>query len=164
MLDLIHTYYRYTNWGNLKILETAARLSDEQYNQKCDVSFGSVHGILVHTIAVQWLWLRRWQGNSPNALPKPEEFAGLAALREYHSQIESETQAYLAALTETQVNAPLTYVNMKGREWTYPLWQLMLHQANHATQHRSEVAFITSQWAISPGGMDFLVFMDESWK
>lgn len=164
MLDIIKTTYQFNDWANQRILNTVERLTEEQYHQTCDVSLGSVHGILVHTIAVQWLWLRRWQGQAPTALPKPEEIANLAALREYQRTIESETQAYIAELTEEMAAAPLSYVNMKGREWTYPLWQLMYHQVNHATQHRSEVAFITSQWGISPGGMDFLVYMDETWK
>lgn len=164
MLDHIQITYKYSDWANQRIFNTVERLTEEQYHQTCDVSFGSVHGILVHTIAVQWLWLRRWQGKSPSALPKPEDYASLAALREYQRIIETETQTYIAELTEEMVAAPLTYVNMRGKEWTYPLWQLMYHQVNHATQHRSEVAFITSQWGISPGGMDFLVYMDETWR
>lgn len=164
MLDHIQITYKYNEWANQRILNTVERLTEEQYHQTCDVSFGSVHGILVHSIAVQWLWLQRWQGNSPSSLPKPEEFSSLAALRNYYNSVETETKAYLTGLTEEQVVAPLSYTNMKGKQWTYPLWQLMYHQVNHATQHRSEVAFITSQWGISPGGMDFLVYMDESWK
>ncbi len=42
----------------------------------------------------------------------------------------------------------------------YPLWQMMLHQVNHATQHRSEVAVIWTQFGHSPGALDLLHDLD----
>ena len=53
------------------------------------------------------------------------------------------------------------YVNFQGETWTYPLWQQLLHQVNHATQHRSEVAAQLTRFRHSPGWLDFLVYLDE---
>ncbi|MER3418993.1 MAG: hypothetical protein C4290_00025, partial [Chloroflexota bacterium] len=39
------------------------------------------------------------------------------------------------------------------------LWQLLLHQANHATQHRSEVAYLLTQMGHSPGDLDLLAYL-----
>jgi uncharacterized damage-inducible protein DinB len=36
----------------------------------------------------------------------------------------------------------------------------MIHQVNHATQHRSEVAVLLTQCDHSPGWLDFLHFID----
>jgi uncharacterized damage-inducible protein DinB len=160
MLDLIQQYYRYNTWANHRILDTVARLTQEQYKIQTDVSFGSVHGILVHTMEVQWLWLCRWQGTSPDSLPGPQEYPNLELVRERWNFIEAKTAPFLSSCTEGTLQQPLTYLNFKREPWTYPLWQLMQHQANHATQHRSEVAYITSQWGISPGAMDFLYYVD----
>ncbi len=161
MNNLIRLYYKYNHWANLRILDTVARLTPEQYHAESDVSFGTIHNILTHTFAVQWLWLMRWQGTSPTEWPKGKDFTGLPELRSYYEQVEKDTQSFLATLTEEKLPAPLTYINTKGLEYTYPLWQLMLHQCNHATQHRSEVAFITSQWHVSPGNIDITIFLDE---
>lgn len=43
----------------------------------------------------------------------------------------------------------------------YPLWQALLHQVNHATQHRSEAALLLTAAGHSPGNLDFLVYFDE---
>ena len=61
---------------------------------------------------------------------------------------------------DARLAAPLAYVNMQGETWTYPLWQQMLHQVNHATQHRSETAVLLTQFGHSPGWLDLLYFVD----
>ncbi len=46
----------------------------------------------------------------------------------------------------------------------YPLWQLMLQQVNHATQHRSEAAVMLTQFGHSPGDLDFIIYLHrENW-
>jgi uncharacterized damage-inducible protein DinB len=52
------------------------------------------------------------------------------------------------------------YLNTEGERWAYPLWQQMVHQVNHGTQHRSEVAMILTRCGYSPGWLDFLYYMD----
>lgn len=161
MLELIQLYYQYNAWANHRILDTVERLTCEQYVAQCDVSFGSIHNLLVHIFGAQWLLLYRWQGNDTAAtLPKPDQFAGLEQVRAYHEEVERDTRIFLAGLTEDRLAIPHNSPNLKNRFWSHPLGQLMLQQANHATQHRSEVAFITSQWGISPGAMDLTTFMD----
>jgi len=60
----------------------------------------------------------------------------------------------------TRLARVIEYQNFKGERWVYPLWQQMVHQVNHATQHRSEVAMILTQWGHSPGWLDLLYFVD----
>ena len=54
----------------------------------------------------------------------------------------------------------VAYTNMQGERWAYPLWQQMIHQVNHATQHRSEAAMMLTKLDCSPGGLDLLYFVD----
>jgi uncharacterized damage-inducible protein DinB len=73
----------------------------------------------------------------------------------------STTANYLAALAESELGRTVTYVNFEGATWTYPLWQMLLHQVNHATQHRSEAALMLTRFGHSPGPLDFLYYFDE---
>jgi len=42
------------------------------------------------------------------------------------------------------------------------LWQQVVHQVNHATYHRGEVAATLTQLGQSPGDLDLLIFIDET--
>jgi uncharacterized damage-inducible protein DinB len=160
MRELVATMYRYNTWANDRILDTAVELSAEEYRAGGGASFDSVHATLVHIMAAQWLWLSRWQGVSPSALPPADAFPDLTALRRRWAEIEAATQAFLAALTEPQLDRVIEYRNFAGERWAYPLWQQMLHQVNHGTQHRSEVAMLLTRFGHSPGWLDFLYFID----
>jgi uncharacterized damage-inducible protein DinB len=158
--EVVRNLYDYNAWANARILDTAAALTLEQLLAPGGASFESVRDTLVHTMGAQWLYLERWRGRSPRALPDAAAFADLAAIRARWDEIERETQVLVAALDDARLMAPLSYVNMQGETWTYPLWQQMLHQVNHATQHRSEAAVLLTQHGHSPGWLDLLYFVD----
>ena len=70
------------------------------------------------------------------------------------------TTRFVAGLTDARIAAIVEYTNFEGERWAYPLWQQMLHQVNHATQHRSEAAVMLTQAGHSPGWLDYLYFVD----
>jgi uncharacterized damage-inducible protein DinB len=158
--DVIRNFYDYNAWANARILDTAAKLTPEQLLAPGGASFDSVRDTLVHTMGAQWLYLERWNGRSPRAMPEPTTFAELAAIRARWGAIERDTQAFVAALDDARLAAVVEYTNFQGETWTYPLWQQMIHQVNHATQHRSEAAVLLTQLGHSPGWLDLLYFVD----
>jgi len=160
ILELLHNLYDYNAWANARILDTAAQLSPGQLRAEANSNFGSVHGTLVHIMSAQWVWLARWQGNSPSAMLDPQTFDNLEVIHNRWEQIERETKEFVSACTQADLARIVEYVNFQGERWAYPLWQQMVHQVNHATQHRSEAAMIMSQWGHSPGWLDLLYFVD----
>ena len=159
--DAIRTLYAYGAWANARVLDAAARLSPSQLVAADDGGYGSVRDTLVHMAAAQWLYLERWQGRSPNMLWDPETFSDVAAIRARWGAVEAAAAAFVAGLTEDDLEKVVAYVNFQGETWAYPLWQQLLHQANHATQHRSEVAAAQTRFGHSPGWLDVLVYLDE---
>jgi uncharacterized damage-inducible protein DinB len=160
-LEIIQLQYAYNAWANRRVLDTAAQLSLAQLKEKSSASFESIFDTLVHTMSAQWIWLSRWQGTSPQTMIDPHDFADLTAVRERWAVIEQETQAFVAQLDEaTFMQTEVVYTNTKGKTFSYPLWQLMLHQVNHATQHRSEIAAIMTQLDHSPGWLDLIMFLN----
>ncbi len=160
-LELIRLQYKYNAWANQRILDTAAQLTPAQLREKSSASFESIFDTLVHTMSAQWIWLSRWQGTSPNFMLDPHDFADLTVARERWAEIEQDTQEFVALLDEASfMQTEVSYTNTKGKSFSYPLWQLMLHQANHATQHRSEVAAIMTQLGHSPGWLDIIMYLN----
>ena len=159
MLEEIRALYVYNAWANARILDTAAQLTPEQFTTSGD-GLDSVRDTLVHTASVQWLWLERWHGTSPRELWDPADFPDIAALRARWEEVEEATSAYIAPLREPDLARVVSYVNFQGETWSYPLWQQLLHQVNHATQHRSKAALLLTRLGFSPGWLDLLVYLD----
>ena len=97
IVEIVRNLYDHNAWANARILDTAARLTREQLLAPGGASFASVRDTLVHTMGAQWLFLERWRGRSPTAMPEPAEFRDLAAIRARWDEIERDTQAFVAA-------------------------------------------------------------------
>jgi uncharacterized damage-inducible protein DinB len=159
MLGAIRTLYAYSAWANRRILDTAERLPLKQFIATDDDP-ASIRDILVHTASAQANWIERCRGNSPRGRLNAASFPYVSTLRSRWAEIEDKTTQYLAGIDEADLARIITYVNDKGETWSYPLWQALLHQANHATQHRSEAAQLLTRYGHSPGDLDFLVYVD----
>ena len=160
LTTVIRNLYDYNAWANARILDTAAMLTPAQILAPGGASFDSVRDTLVHTMNAQWLYLERWQGRSRREVPEAAAFPDLAAIRARWDQVERDTRAFVTALDDGRLAVAVGYTNMQGEPWAYPLWQQMIHQVNHATQHRSEAAVLLTQLGHSPGWLDLLYFVD----
>jgi uncharacterized damage-inducible protein DinB len=154
--------YSYNTWANHRIFEMAAQLSPEEFTAPMDMDGNSIRNILVHLLSAQNVWLGRMQdGSTPSPL-EPLEFSTVALLYQRWTAIDGITQGFLDTLDEATLAATRTYINFKGEQNTYPIWQMLYHQANHAMQHRSELALLLTQLGHSPGLLDFLIYIDQS--
>jgi uncharacterized damage-inducible protein DinB len=160
LTETIHSLYRFNAWANRRILDAAAQLPPEKLFAETPVCFSSIHATLVHNMSVQWLWLNRWQGRSPLAMLDPRDYPDFSSLHSHWDDLDRQTYEYVFTRSDEDLARTGSYRNFRGEEWSYPLWQMMVHQANHATQHRSEVAVFLSAWGCSPGQMDYLFFVD----
>jgi len=154
--------YAYNRWANARVLDAVAKLNTEQYTRDLSNSFRSVHDTLTHILAAEWIWLRRWQGESPKALLNPADFPDLAALRAKWMEVELEQMAFVNNLTDERLGMPVSYINTKGKTWTYSLWQMLQHVVNHSTYHRGQVTTMLRQLGAEPAATDFLLFFDEN--
>ena len=157
---VLRSLYDYNAWANARILAASARVSLAQLVESRGANFDSLRGTLVHTMGAQWLYLERWQGRSPRSMPQAADFGDLAAIAARWAEIETDTRTFVAGLGEAELARVIEYTNFQGERWAYPLWQQMMHQVNHATQHRSEAAIILTELGYSPGLLDLLYFVD----
>jgi uncharacterized damage-inducible protein DinB len=160
MLEAIQTLYRYNTWANARILSTAEALTVEQFLEHGGAGREAVRDTLAHTMAAHWIWLERWNGRSPTSLLDARTFPDLASIRTRWADIERDTQAFVGELSPARLATVVEYRNTRGERWAYPLWQQMIHQVNHGTQHRSEAAARLTQLGHSPGDLDLLRYID----
>ena len=161
--DMIRFLYGYNSWANERILDICAKLTQQEFlrGEGSSTTNTSIRDTLVHTMGAQEIWLARWGGVSPTRMLDPKDFGTPALVREYWEQIEAHTRAYVDRSQEDVLQATMHYTNTRGEPFSYPRWMTMVHQVNHATQHRSEIAHLLTQARHSPGNLDVLVYMDE---
>jgi uncharacterized damage-inducible protein DinB len=132
--------YEYHYWANRQFMDTAAGLNSEQLFQPQGHSWGSLFGVLLHMTHAEWIWLMRWKGISPAALPAQDQFPDLSSVRTRWNGLETEIMDFIRSLNSARLQQEIAYTNTSGNYYRLPLWQLMVHVPNHATHHRGELA------------------------
>lgn len=163
MKDYLTFLYAYNSWANRRVLETCARLTQDEFlrGEGSSTANPSIRDTLVHTMGAHELWLARWGGVSPMQRLNPKDFGTPALISEYWDEIEEHTRGFLNAVEEDVLQGVMHYKNTIGEPFSYPMWWTLVHQVNHATQHRSEVALLLTQANHSPGELDVLGYAHE---
>jgi uncharacterized damage-inducible protein DinB len=151
--DVLRSQIEYTAWANLRLLEAAAQITPEELTHDFKTADHSVVGTLAHIFAGDRIWLARLSG-----APVPDFISDadrdLAALQSAWPALLERWKSWAAELSEQQVREPFTYTDLKGRHWTQPLWQLVLHVVNHGTHHRGQVAGFLRSLGYTPPPLD----------
>jgi uncharacterized damage-inducible protein DinB len=153
--------YDFNCWANYRTLDSCATLSAEQFTRDLGSSFRSVRDTLAHIYGAEWLWLERWHGRSPNALPTAAEFPNLEALRHRWDELERNLLDYLASLTPEDIQRVVHHNTTQGVPQSAPLWQMLQHLVNHGTYHRGQVATMLRQLGAKPLSTDLIFFYRE---
>lgn len=156
----IQLLYEYNRWANTCLLGAASKLTVEQFNRDLASSHRSVHGTLVHILSGEWIWLKRWQKESPKTMFSPADFPTLACVRAKWAEIESEQIKFVRGVTEVSLRKIIAYENTQGETWRYPLGRMMQHLVNHSTYHRGQVITLLRQLGAEAPATDFLIFLD----
>jgi uncharacterized damage-inducible protein DinB len=159
-LATLRELFAYNYWARDRQLEACATLTQEEFQRPLGSSFSSVRETLAHLVGAEWVWLERWNGRSPRALPAADEFPTLAAITTLWVALEQGMREYLAGLNEEALASPLTYANFTGQAWTYPLWRSLLHLVNHQSYHRGQVTTLLRELGKRPAPVDLLVADD----
>ncbi len=157
---VLRRLYAYNYWARDCQLAGCAKLTSEQFTRILGGSFPSLRDTLVHIAGAEWIWCERWNGRSPRAFPRGELFPTLAALQEYWRGVERDVRHFVAGATDAALSQPFTYINLAGRQWTYPLGETMFHLANHGTYHRGQITTLLRQLGSDAVEIDYLVMRD----
>ena len=140
--------FEYTYWANRRYFAVAEALTDEQLHRKQGHSWGDVHSVLVHMMSSETVWLRRWHGESPKDHLDPNTFPTLASLKTAWAEVEKDMRAFIDAQSDQALQSAITYNNFRGETFRVPLWQMLMHVANHETHHRGELAAMFALMAV----------------
>jgi uncharacterized damage-inducible protein DinB len=159
-LSTLRNFFAFGRWANRTTLDSVAALTPEEYARPLGGSFGSVQGTLLHLYGADWVWLERFHGRSPRAMPEGEDLTALETLARKWREVEAGQDAFIATLTQDRLAEPLSYVAFSGDAFTRRLGDALLHLANHGTYHRGQVATLLRQLGKKAAATDFLRYID----
>ena len=154
----ILTMYDYNAWANERALGAAGALSPEQFLQDLGNSFPSVRDTLAHILGAEWIWLRRWQGESPSKGLPAADSPTVASLKDRFAALDRERRAFLDTLPEERLAQPFSYRDMAGNAHSLRLVDSLQHLANHGTYHRGQITTMLRQLGAKPVGTDMSRF------
>lgn len=158
--------FAYNTARDNQLMDLAEQLSDEQLHAPQENGHKSVAETLRHFLINEWFWSHVLRERQP---PTDEflqfaEFPGFDALRERHEQETALFKEYLAGLSEEMVDERLEVFDpSNGNTYPFNVWDVLMHRLLHSAQHRSELAFMLTEFGHSPGDTDYLDYAEEHW-
>ena len=159
--ERLRLLYDYNAWANRRALESCAALAPEQFTRPLGSSFSSLRDTLAHILGAEWLWLERFHGHSPTALPAGLEFPDLAGVRARWGELERRFLSFVGGLTASDLARVYEFRTTKGVVYPSALWQALQHVANHGTYHRGQAATLLRQLGAKAGYTDLIYFYRE---
>jgi uncharacterized damage-inducible protein DinB len=162
-IDGLRAFYVYGDWGTRQLLDVCGNLTPEQWLKPGIAGRGSVRDTLIHVVGAQTGWLAFWQGKLEPGLPQlpgldPNDYPDVESVRAAWTEAEKATGQFLAGLSEADLEREYVRTYPNGT-YTFKLWQMLLHVANHGTYHRSEVAAMLTSYGHSPGDLDISFYL-----
>jgi uncharacterized damage-inducible protein DinB len=130
-------------------------LSQEQFTQAVDYSQGSVRDQIVHLISADDTWFSGLRGLEMPEPLNPADFPDRASVRAHWDHVEQTMREYLAALRDEMLfTQPL-----EGEDEVLMLWQVLLHVANHGTDHRAQLLRLLNDLGVKTTSQDYIFYI-----
>src|SRR5215467_2662023 len=154
--------FDYDRWATVRQVDVISNLKEEEYVKDLGSSHGGLRGTLVHIYAAQWIWFRRWKGESPSALVTASAIPTLPALQDRWTVLRREIHEFVVGLTAEKLSESLSYQDTKGNRYSQPLSQLIRHVINHSTYHRGQITTMLRQLGVIPAAsVDLITYYRE---
>ncbi len=158
--DAFRHFYEYHFTENRKIWDRyVTSLSQEQFTQNVAYSYGSVRDQIVHLMSADDYWFSGLRGVKRPEPLNPTDFNDRAILRTHWDTIERTMRGYLTTLRDEMLfKKPFT----DGEDDDLPLWQALLHVANHGTDHRAQILRLLNDLGVETTAQDYIFYVYEN--
>ncbi len=154
------TLFDYLYWVRDTVLGAADQLDEAAFTSTDTVTNRDLRATLVHELDVQWSWRERlrgadWAEWGEEAELRGKDYPTVEAVAEHWRRDEAEMRAWLASLTDADLEAPPVRDEDRGQA----LWIFVMHLVSHGIQQFSEAAVLLTRAGHSPGDIGFLEFI-----
>ena len=161
--DTIRILFGYTYWAFEIVWERIEQLTDAQFTSDTGYSRGPIRNQVIHLISSHRRWMQRLQGVPVSPHLAYEDFPTRAGVKALWDEARDEFMAYITALDQAQLAERVAYAfPERGIAAESRRWELLLHIANHATDHRAQIlAILATHFSIETPEQDLLFYLLE---
>lgn len=151
-------FYDYHFAENRKIWnDYVTPLSHEQFTKDANYSYGSVRDQLVHLMSVDDTWFGGLRGVEIPEPLNPANFDDRKILRAHWDNVEQNMRDYLAKLRDDMLfDKP---IKEPEEDKDLILWQVLLHVANHGTDHRAQLLRLLNDLGVKTTSQDYIFYV-----
>lgn len=151
-------FYNYHFSENRKLWDfCAAELSHEQFAQPIDYSRGSVRDQVVHLIDAEDMWFSELRGAEPSEPIPAADSDDREFIRAHWDGVEKKIRDYLAELQDEMLfTKPITEPEEDN---VLSVWQVLLHVANHGTDHRAQLLRVLHDLGVETTSQDYIFYV-----
>ena len=159
--DAFRHFYNYHFAENCKVWEHVVSLTFEQFTQSVDYSRGSVREQVVHLIDAEDVWFSELRNVGPSE-PLPESVSAddRNIIRAHWDKVEQNIRAYLADLQDEMLFTKP--IKEPEEDQVLFAWQVLLHVANHATDHRAQLLRALHDLGADTKSQDYIFYVYEN--
>jgi uncharacterized damage-inducible protein DinB len=156
---LAQSHFAYTRWANTRVIDAVKALTLEEQHRPLYTSYRSLLGTLEHMFQAERIWLARFKAEPKPSFGKAGEFRDIEDLEAAWRTLAADVERWANSLDAAQLETHLTWHSVvKNRDFTAPLWQLILHVMNHSSYHRGQVVAMLRQLGHEGVGTDLVFF------
>ena len=159
----IKTIFDYNFWAFERVWESICQISDEQFVEPIDYSTGSIRNIVAHIMSANRNWMGRLQGGDMPPRLVYEDFLSLSQTKAKWDELRQEFMEYLDSLTQEQLEETMNWeLPARGLKFSSLRWEILLHVANHATDHRAQIlAILHHHFHVQTVEQDMIFYLAE---
>lgn len=159
----IMTIFDYNSWAFERFWKCISQISDEQFVEEIDYSTGSIRNIIVHIIGGNHTWMSVLRGIEIPRRLAFEDFDTSSKTKAKWDELQKEFLDHLSFLDQEQLDGTIDWELLShGLKSTNLRWEILLHLANHATDHRAQIlSILHHHFHIRTVEQDMIIYLAE---
>ena len=112
---------------------------------------------IVHLMSVDEIWFSELRGVEPSEPLPPTNVDDRNIIRAHWDNVEQRMRDYLAALRDDMLfDKP---IEEPDEDRDLIVWQVLLHVANHGTDHRAQLLRLLNDLGVETGYQDYIFYV-----